>query len=98
MLGADTECTTIDELVAFAIRCFQRQSAMLVGAIRRVDPRGLRTLILSGAGEGLAGDVFAKAYPELSPCTVSLADALGPEVSACAPAYAVAVLASERPA
>lgn len=46
--------------------------------------------IVSGSGEFLARAATA--------ASVSLNDELGPEVSACAPAYAVAVLATERPA
>ncbi|QJW97198.1 hydantoinase/oxoprolinase family protein [Frigoriglobus tundricola] len=46
--------------------------------------------IVSGAGEFLAQRVINE------PHHISLNDELGPEVSACAPAYAVAVLAAER--
>lgn len=46
--------------------------------------------VVSGSGEFLAQRVASH--------HTSLNDQLGPEVSACAPAYAVAVLATERPA
>jgi probable H4MPT-linked C1 transfer pathway protein len=46
-------------------------------------------LITSGAGEFLVRDWLAR------DSNVSIYDQLGPEVSACAPAYAVAVLAAE---
>ncbi|AWM35835.1 Hydantoinase/oxoprolinase [Gemmata obscuriglobus] len=46
--------------------------------------------IVSGSGEFLARAATS--------ADISLNDQLGPEVSACAPAYAVAVLAAERPA
>lgn len=48
--------------------------------------------IVSGSGEFLARQAIN------GPHRISLNDQLGPDVSACAPAYAVAVLATERPA
>ena len=48
--------------------------------------------IVSGSGEFLARQAVGSSH------YISLNDQLGPEVSACAPAYAVAVLAAERPA
>ena len=64
--------------------------------------------LISGSGEFLARELFAGTFccpARLSSHVhdrvdlqnvVSLSEQLGPEVSACAPAYAVAVLASER--
>lgn len=52
--------------------------------------------IISGIGEFLAREIMPFLYPTEDP--VSLSDQLGPEVSACAPAYAVAVLAAQPPA
>ena len=97
MLGADRETASVDRIVEFAIRCYQHQRAILVDGLRRVDSSDVRTLIVSGAGEWLAREVWKAAYPELNPPTVSLPEELGPDNSACAPAYAVAVLASESP-
>ncbi len=97
MVGADRETASTDQIIEFAIRCFQRQRAILVDGLRRVDSSDIRTLIVSGAGEWLAREVWKAAYPELNTPIISLSEQLGPEVSACAPAYAVAVLASEMP-
>jgi len=54
-------------------------------------------VIVSGSGEFLARRVAREALAG-APIerVVSLDEELGPEVSACAPAYAVAVLATER--
>ena len=97
MFGADRESAIMDRTIEFAIRCFQYQRAILVDGLRRVDSSDVRTLIVSGAGEWLAREVWKAAYPELNPPIISLAAELGPDISACAPAYAVAVLASESP-
>ncbi len=97
MFGADRETASMDRTIEFAIRCYQHQRAILVDGLRRVDSSDLRTLIVSGAGEWLAREVWKAAYPELNPPIVSLSAELDPEVSACAPAYAIAVLASESP-
>jgi len=102
MLGADTETISEEEIQSFAadadtlfvtdlIRCFLTAH----GATNDAD-RGLDTVIVSGAGEFVARRVLGgltRYYP--SPRVVSLNDELGPAVSACAPAYAVAVLAAE---
>jgi probable H4MPT-linked C1 transfer pathway protein len=57
------------------------------------------TVIVSGSGEFLARKLFTAPYPfgipDPPPRLVSLAAELGPAVSACAPAYAVAVFATE---
>ena len=54
---------------------------------------GINGYIVSGAGEFLARRVIG--VKDVSD-GFTLSDRLGPEVSACAPAYAVAVLATER--
>lgn len=53
-----------------------------------------KRLILSGSGEFLLRSAFASVRYPLD----SLSDKLGKSVSGCAPAYAVAVLATENPA
>ena len=97
MFGADRETASVDRIVDFAIRCYQQQREKIVSGIHRVDVSDVRTLVVSGAGEWLARQAWTAAYPELKPQSVSLAAELGPEISACAPAYAVAVLAAEMP-
>jgi len=53
------------------------------------------TYIVSGSGEFLARKAVER--NSVASDEISLTDQLGPEVSACAPAYAVAVLATETP-
>jgi uncharacterized hydantoinase/oxoprolinase family protein len=58
----------------------------------------VKTVIIAGTGEFLARRVAENAFPALPPeAIVSLTQELGASVSACAPAYAVAVLAAEHP-
>ena len=109
MLGGDPEVTPpLDTFylanAAYAEQCDLLERALgrrwdyLNRALRRqpLDPCG-PTVILSGSGEFLARKVFA-AREHFDLDIVSLADHLGPAVAACAPAYAVAVLATESPA
>jgi uncharacterized hydantoinase/oxoprolinase family protein len=63
--------------------------------MRRAALHPKRIAITSGSGEFLAAAVvrqFAREFDDV----LSLTDRLGSELSACAPAYAVAVLAAER--
>jgi probable H4MPT-linked C1 transfer pathway protein len=101
MLGADREMLSDDQLIDFAIKLHSRILDILSRAARTAyydtqQAPELRTVIVSGAGEFLARRVVEKAF-EGSPLEriISLNDELGPTVSACAPAYAVAVLATE---
>jgi len=60
------------------------------------EPTEPRTVIVSGSGEFLARRVAEEAFAGVPPRrVVSLSEELGPLVSACAPAHAVAVLAAE---
>jgi len=105
MRCADTEMLSEDALVRFAeeIRQAQLQNVCCALHRQRIEvgrPDHVHTVILAGAGEFLARRLFEPPFPlpEQDPPTkfVSLATELGPAVSACAPAYAVAVLASEQ--
>jgi probable H4MPT-linked C1 transfer pathway protein len=102
MLGADREQLNDDHIIDFATRVHGELKRRLVEAARSAhydaqSPPELRTVIVSGAGEFLARRVAEEAFPALGPNQLfSLNEELGPEVSACAPAYAVAVLAAER--
>ncbi len=98
MFGADTESASYIEIADFALDCYLLQRAIIADAIRSREPTETATLIVSGVGEFLARASWEQANPDRKPLILSLAETLGPEVSACAPAYAVAVLASERPA
>ena len=103
MLGGDSDTIRDEAVIAFANRVNRVILADIGEAVRLAyfdfwrDRPELRTVIVSGVGEFLARQV-----PALVPGAdhvrrvVSLNDELGPQVSACAPAYAVAVLASEQ--
>ena len=101
VFGGDREDTFDDSLIHFATRVHARLRELLVESARAVyydrhEAQELRTVIVSGEGEFLArqvaDDAFGGAPVER---IVSLNDELGPAVSACAPAYAVAVLSAE---
>jgi uncharacterized hydantoinase/oxoprolinase family protein len=70
----------------FRRRAFEKELAKMVAEINAPADAAF---IVSGSGEFLAQQAIGV------PHRVSLNDELGPEVSACAPAYAVAVLAAE---
>jgi probable H4MPT-linked C1 transfer pathway protein len=101
MLGGDRETLPDDHIRHFADQVVERIVETLSTSVRSAyydaqNPPELQSVILSGAGEFLARRVVEKALA-FSPLEriVSLNEELGPEVSACAPAYAVAVLAAE---
>jgi uncharacterized hydantoinase/oxoprolinase family protein len=103
MLGGDRE-TIYDSFVTdLAVRAHDRIVHTLIDSVRNAyysqqsPPPELQTVIVSGAGEFLARQIADLAM-ECGPVKriLSLRDELGPTVSACAPAYALAVLASER--
>jgi hypothetical protein len=104
VLGADREELADDHLIHFAARVHDRLRASLTEAARaayydRQTVAAPETLIVSGAGEFLARQVAARVFESMpADRVVSLNDELGPQVSACAPAYAVAVLAAEAKA
>jgi probable H4MPT-linked C1 transfer pathway protein len=101
MLGADREMLSDEHIVHFASRVDARVCDIISSAIRAAyfdqqNPPQLRTVILSGAGEFLARriteSIVRKAPVER---IISLNEEFGQSVSACAPAYAVAILAAE---
>ncbi len=101
MLGADREMLSDEQLMHFATRVDARVCDVLTSAIQAAyyeqqNPPELRTVIVSGAGEFLARRVVEKMITNSHlEQIISLTEHLGPEVSSCAPAYAVAVLATE---
>ena len=103
MLGGDDLTLKPDRVIDFAIRVHRRVVERIVWALRNVSFRwddlgDVGRVIVSGIGEGLARQAVAGVFSgvfENVPVS-SLNDDLGPTVSACAPAYAVAVLASEK--
>lgn len=102
MLGGDSETIAEDAIIRFATLVHNRVLEVLSLAIRAAYydqhlPPDLETVISSGVGEFLVSHLIER---ELGGTPIrriiSLNDELGPAVSACAPAYAVAVLAAER--
>lgn len=102
MLGGDRETISDQQIIELANSVNRMLLANISEATRRVyfyeeNPPVLQTVIIAGAGEFLARQVPARVPgTEAVQRIVSLSDELGPAVSACAPAYALAVLAAER--
>jgi probable H4MPT-linked C1 transfer pathway protein len=109
MLCSDPELMIEDSTLDLARRLHAkfldtlRYSVRAVGARVRLREYGkyarekARTVrvITSGSGEFVAPSLLER-KDRLDPCPISLAEHLGPAVAACAPAYALAVLATER--
>lgn len=96
MVCADATLFDETDALALAQAAAQSQLAKLAIAARSVLARQTKPLarvILGGRGEFLARRMLEQL--RLTPEVISLSDRLGPVVSACAPAHAVAVLADE---
>jgi probable H4MPT-linked C1 transfer pathway protein len=103
MLCGDLEMLSEEQVLTFAGEVHSRITDALdsnLGAAYAANdslPPVLEAVILSGTGEFLAREVIPRLTSPYPRCRViSLNEELGPVVSACAPAYAVAVLAAER--
>jgi (4-(4-[2-(gamma-L-glutamylamino)ethyl]phenoxymethyl)furan-2-yl)methanamine synthase len=104
MLGGDAETVPLDEIQHLARTVIRQQETLILSASRRVYSYLLSlrpdyvdvpmSLICSGSGERLVR-VVASRPPVQPERVVSLTEKLGPKLSECAPAYAVAVLAAE---
>lgn len=102
MLCGDLECVSEADITWLAAEARRRLVERLVSSARSaygdqwITPE-LRVVVVSGSGEFLGREVAASVSPWLEEDhIVSLSAELGPGLSACAPAYAVAVLAQER--
>jgi (4-(4-[2-(gamma-L-glutamylamino)ethyl]phenoxymethyl)furan-2-yl)methanamine synthase len=98
MLGGDPELTSTDETRRLAEQIFSKQDDIIGdAAIRVADPilGSIHTVVTAGSGEFLAEAVTRHTLFE-GAARISLSELLGPTVSACAPAYALAILATER--
>lgn len=96
MLCADTAQFTWEDALAAARHIRSEQLAQLSVALRQATEArqpGPTSFVLGGQGEFLAREALAATAADGE--VVSLADELGPEVSRCAPAHALAVLAEE---
>lgn len=100
MICADLETSTKAERRKVAERAYLQQLIQLARCTSNVARCALRrdaeTIILAGVGEFFGEMALADGKPPYQGRTVSLARELGEEVSRAAPAYALAVLASER--
>ncbi len=98
MLCGDPETISADEIRRLAERVLAVQREIVEEAAVRVAglvPGRVRVAITCGRGEPVATAVLGcPMFDGLE--RLSLNDILGPTVSACAPAYALAVLATER--
>jgi probable H4MPT-linked C1 transfer pathway protein len=99
MICADLDTTTKSERRKVAERAYWEQwlqFAGCAGAVARSLRRDPETIILAGVGEFFVEMKIAEGQFWPQSRKVSLARELGDEVSRAAPAYALAVLASER--
>ncbi|MCC6420102.1 MAG: H4MPT-linked C1 transfer pathway protein [Gemmataceae bacterium] len=100
MLCADADTCTRDETRRLAERVLLRQVYQIGGALGQAVKRlhgPPQTIVLAGSGEQLAQAALTNQahFPPVPVC--SLAQQFGPEISRAACAYALAVLAAERP-
>jgi probable H4MPT-linked C1 transfer pathway protein len=98
MLGGDPELTSTDETRRLAEQVFSKQHDIIEDAAIRVADTvlgSIQTVVTAGSGEFLANAVTCHPLFE-GAARISLSKLLGPTVSACAAAYALAVLATER--
>jgi uncharacterized hydantoinase/oxoprolinase family protein len=97
MICADASTFSLDDArqAAAAVRDAQLDQ-MRVAATQVSTSTGLicQSIVISGSGEFLARRLATEVFP-LSRI-ISLRDTLGPEISASAPAHALAVLAAEE--
>jgi (4-(4-[2-(gamma-L-glutamylamino)ethyl]phenoxymethyl)furan-2-yl)methanamine synthase len=100
MICADSTMFSHDDALHAAAAVREAQIRLLAAAAERVLARMAEApanVILSGHGEFLARAFLARTFSgEAAPELISLTQALGPHVSRCAPAHALAVLAEER--
>jgi (4-(4-[2-(gamma-L-glutamylamino)ethyl]phenoxymethyl)furan-2-yl)methanamine synthase len=99
MIGGDNEITSEAMVTFLAEFVASRQRDLLCEAARSVAaqlPSLPERIVLAGSGEFLAREVADAAFDH-GPINISLTEKFGPELSQCACAYAVAVLANEQP-
>lgn len=106
MVGGDGATVRDSETLRLAAVAVEGQFALLCGRVEQLTRRliGLqreslgtrRIAVLSGSGEFLARQLVDTVRANFND-VLSLCDRLGPAVAECAPAFAVATLAKERP-
>ena len=100
MIGGDSEITSEAMVTFLAEFVASRQRDLLCEAARSAAtqlPTPPERIVLAGSGEFLAREIAEAAFDHRPTC-ISLAEKLGAEISECACAYAVAMLANEQPA
>ncbi len=93
MIGGDGTTVSETETVELARLAVSRQMDLVSDAAEQQARKYGRPEVVIGGG---TGECLACVATTWVPVWVSLADRLGRELSGCAPAYAVAVLAAER--
>jgi (4-(4-[2-(gamma-L-glutamylamino)ethyl]phenoxymethyl)furan-2-yl)methanamine synthase len=96
MVAADAQEFSHRDAVDMAQSAADAQVSRLAAAIRQVSgtlPAAPEKILLSGHGEFLAHEALD--FAEVAAARVSLAKELGPAISRCGPAHALAVLARE---
>jgi (4-(4-[2-(gamma-L-glutamylamino)ethyl]phenoxymethyl)furan-2-yl)methanamine synthase len=94
VVGGDIETVSSLEIAALAHRAYDAQRGKIVeAALHRLSGTKVDTVICSGSGEFLGRAVTAEIAPDA--VMISLEEMLGARTSACSPAYASAVLASD---
>ncbi len=106
MIGGDRNTVSEAETLRLATLAADRQYQLVLNAVERMTRRTMgliresvgvrRWAITSGSGEFLARRAVQSLRTNFDD-VVSLTDRLGPNLSECAPAFAVATLARERP-
>jgi probable H4MPT-linked C1 transfer pathway protein len=99
MIAADCQEFNERDAIALASSVAEAQASLLAEAIAKVQtalPSPADMIILSGHGDFLVNAALKAARIECE--TISLNCALGPAISRCAPAHALAVLAREMTA
>ena len=97
MVCADADSFTVEDARQAAAAVREAQLALLQSAVEKVVTRlgaAPNTVITSGHGEFLLRHLLARLPWQAD--VLSLTEELGPAVSRCAPAHALAVLARER--
>jgi len=94
MFCSDPVLTKPEDTLRFAREIADRQLSIIRDAVEQ-QPE-VSVIITSGSGEFLARQAIAPTI-DLFTHHLSLGELLGPEIAACAPAYAVAMLAEARP-
>jgi probable H4MPT-linked C1 transfer pathway protein len=96
MICADRNSFSVEDAISLSSQVYQKQLGILEKSARQVaaSMRGQPAIVVvSGQGEFLAREIATRLFPQAD--LISLRELVGERISTCAPAYAVARLASE---